>query len=81
VSSTCAVCGSTSAVDGSMCPRSVACPRCGAIPHAWCKRPSGHDAAQLHSERWGVAEAIDREKSIVYPDGPDPRLQTGKLFE
>lgn len=29
----------------------VTCPVCKAYPGQWCKRPSGHDAAQLHMAR------------------------------
>lgn len=41
------------------CPRSITCPRCGAIPGAWCRRPSGHRADQLHAERIALAERED----------------------
>jgi hypothetical protein len=46
--------------EGSVCPRAIPCPTCGRGPGQWCRRPSGHDAAELHAPRWQAAEAIDR---------------------
>lgn len=36
------------------CPRSFACPSCGAPPGSPCKRPSGH-ACQIHVGRLALA--------------------------
>lgn len=63
----CAVCGSKRAVEGSMCPWTIACPLCKAKPGVRCKRPSGHEASHLHAERWEEAEAIDAANGITYP--------------
>lgn len=50
----CAWCGSESAV--GVCPKSIACQRCGAGPGSPCRRPSGHRAAELHADRIRQAE-------------------------
>jgi hypothetical protein len=55
----CRWCGAE-AVAGSVCPRSLACPACGARPGRRCKRPSEHDAAEMHAARWQAAERMDR---------------------
>lgn len=36
----------------------VACPTCRAVPGAWCRRPSGYRAAELHVDREHAALAI-----------------------
>lgn len=51
----CAWCGGDALV-GTVCPKSLACPTCGAEPGARCKRPSGHKATQLHAARIAAAE-------------------------
>lgn len=56
----CVWCGGR-AVEGSVCPRSLRCPTCGRGPGQRCKRPSEHDAAEMHATRWQAAEAIDRQ--------------------
>lgn len=50
----CEWCGSNETT--GVCPRSVSCPRCGVEPGARCKRPSGHLAPELHSDRIRKAE-------------------------
>lgn len=55
----CAWCGGMAA-EGSICPRSLPCPTCRRRPGQRCKRPSEHDAAEMHASRWQAAEAIDR---------------------
>ncbi|WP_300043324.1 hypothetical protein [uncultured Paracoccus sp.] len=35
----------------------VPCPTCAAAAGAWCRRPSGHKAAQLHNERRADADS------------------------
>jgi hypothetical protein len=54
----CSWCGANAA-EGSVCPWSLSCPTCRARPGIRCKRPSGHDAAAMHADRWKAAEAID----------------------
>jgi hypothetical protein len=56
----CPWCGNNAAL-GSVCPRSVVCPTCRAKPGQRCKRPSQHDAAEMHVDRWKAAEALDWE--------------------
>ncbi len=61
----CEWCGAE--VGGGVCPWSIACPGCGAAPGARCKRPSGHDAADMHSVRYLTAEAMGeprRQRSL-----------------
>ena len=36
----------------------VNCPNCNANPGAWCRRPSGHDAADFHSARKKLADEV-----------------------
>jgi hypothetical protein len=55
----CTRCGAMAA-EGSVCPRSIRCPTCGRGPGQRCRRPSGHDAADMHATRWQAAESIDR---------------------
>jgi hypothetical protein len=55
----CTWCGAMAA-EGSVCPHSIRCPTCGRGPGQRCKRPSQHDAAEMHATRWQAAEAIDR---------------------
>lgn len=47
------------AIVGTTCPRSIACPTCGAKRGAPCVRPSGHRAAELHAARIEQAERLD----------------------
>lgn len=61
----CSWCGSATVVDGSVCPRSIACPACHARPGTRCKRPSGHEAA-MHTDRWRRAEALDAEDGVTH---------------
>lgn len=56
---------SGNAIVGTTCPKSIACPTCGARPGARCKRPSGHAAAELHDKRVGAAEAADRANGVA----------------
>ncbi len=51
----CATCGGM-AIVGTTCPKSIACPRCGAGPGSVCKRPSGHEAMTVHHARIILAE-------------------------
>lgn len=51
----CVWCGGE-AVIGTVCPKSLPCPTCKAAPGARCKRPSGHQATQLHAARIAAAE-------------------------
>jgi hypothetical protein len=55
----CTWCGGMAA-EGSVCPRAIRCPTCRRGPGQRCRRPSGHDAAEMHATRWKAAEAIDR---------------------
>lgn len=36
----------------------VLCPSCGSQPGAWCRRPSGHRAADLHQDRRAEADRV-----------------------
>ncbi len=58
----CDWCGSEATPEGSCCPSSIACPQCYASPGSWCKRPSGHEAMDLHKARVTAAENVDRER-------------------
>lgn len=49
-----------SVIPGTTCPKSITCPRCQATRGKRCRRPSGHDAAELHAERIEEAEKLDR---------------------
>lgn len=53
----CQWCGSDAA-EGP-CPRSIACPTCGAGAGSRCVRPSGHPADTLHADRIALAESGD----------------------
>lgn len=53
----CEWCGGV-AVVGMVCPKSIACPHCGAERGQRCRRPSGHLAARLHQERIDKAEEM-----------------------
>jgi hypothetical protein len=48
---TCEWCGGEVANDAGPCPYSFKCPSCHAKPGQKCKRPSGHEAAEMHAER------------------------------
>ncbi|PZX14225.1 hypothetical protein LX81_03024 [Palleronia aestuarii] len=48
----------------------VPCPDCRAATGAWCKRPSGHRAADLHRAR---KEAADRV--FISQHGPDATIR------
>ncbi len=41
------------------CPHSIECPECHAAPWRRCKRPSGHDAAEMHEARYRATERAD----------------------
>jgi hypothetical protein len=41
------------------CPHLTACPQCHAAPGAPCKRPSGHPAGAMHTERYRASERAD----------------------
>lgn len=51
----CAWCGGDALI-GTVCPKSLPCPHCDAQPGKRCKRPSGHQAMQLHAARIAAAE-------------------------
>ncbi|PAU95968.1 hypothetical protein [Paracoccus salipaludis] len=36
----------------------VRCPTCGKAPGLWCRRPSGHRAADLHTARRAEADRV-----------------------
>lgn len=36
----------------------VRCPTCGLAPGNWCRRPSGHRAAELHHDRKAEADRV-----------------------
>lgn len=55
----------------------VPCPVCRAAAGTWCKRPSGHRAAELHVDREHVALAAGVLRKCAAP--PDPREQHGQL--
>lgn len=48
MSATCDRCGQSWPRDPAL---EVECPTCRAAVGTWCKRPSGHKAMRLHSER------------------------------
>lgn len=54
----------------------VACPVCPAKVGVWCQRPSGHRAAQLHTDREQLA--VDTGVLPMCPEGPSARQ--GALF-
>lgn len=66
----CSWCGSQSVVFGTTCPKSIVCPQCGSGPGTRCKRPSGHDAAELHHDRIAEAERLDRKSHVPSLDEP-----------
>lgn len=41
-----------------LCPWSIECPACGALPGHRCRRPSGHDC-EMHGERYRESERRD----------------------
>ena len=47
----------------------VPCPACRAAPGTWCRRPSGHRAAELHMFRTGARSA---PSARLWPLGRDP---------
>ncbi len=51
----------------AVCPWSLTCPTCQARPGGRCKRPSGHDAANMHADRYLLAERLDADAGITYP--------------
>lgn len=53
---------------GTICPRSIRCPDCGAAPTKGCMRPSGHAANGLHDRRIYEAEHQDQANGIEYPE-------------
>lgn len=59
--------------DGTTCPHSIMCPACKAAPGKRCMRPSGHEASELHADRYHIAERIDRGRGIQYPGDPEWR--------
>jgi len=61
---TCEWCGGE-AVKGSTCPKSVACPRCGANAGARCLRPSGHRTKTMHAARYELAEGVDLARGLL----------------
>lgn len=65
MSATCHTCGQT-------WPRhpvlEVECPDCRAKVGSWCKRPSGHQAHELHVAREQLA--LDRGVLLMCPAGP-----------
>lgn len=48
---TCEWCGGEVADDVGPCPLSFECPTCHAPPGSKCKRPSEHEAAEMHVAR------------------------------
>ena len=64
----CGHCGASTV--GETCPWSLRCPGCGAGPGSPCRRPSGHNAAELHTGRVAAAAEIDVRREL---DG-DPTL-------
>jgi len=48
---TCEWCKGEVSADAGPCPYSFECPSCHAKPGQKCKRPSGHEAAEMHAER------------------------------
>lgn len=55
----------------------VPCPTCKARAGTWCKRPSGHRAAELHVEREHAALAAGALRKCTAP--PDPCDRHGQL--
>lgn len=54
----------------------VACPTCRAKAGAWCRRPSGHVASDLHKTRrigevasYASAELVFKQAAIEWPRG------------
>lgn len=70
----CRWCGGE-AIEGSTCPKSLECPKCGAAAGSSCRRPSGHRAMTLHSSRIDAAEAIDAAAGIL----EEPTLELEQL--
>ena len=64
----CALCGET-------WPRhpvlEVSCPCCGAGVGTWCRRPSGHRAAELHVDR--ERKALQAGVIRMCPEGPSAK--------
>lgn len=50
----CEWCGGEVSEDEGPCPRSFACPSCGAKPGSPCRRPSGHNC-DMHVGRLALA--------------------------
>jgi hypothetical protein len=48
----------------------VACPVCPAREGAWCKRPSGHKAMDLHAARRAEAD-----RAFIAQHGPEAALE------
>ncbi len=54
----------------------VACPTCRARAGAWCKRPSGHRASDLHASRKAEADRVWE----LQGDPPITRTATGWAY-
>lgn len=50
---------------GVTCPMALECRHCGAKPRRMCKRPSEHDAAELHKARYDDAEADNKRRAAA----------------
>ena len=44
---------------GDVCPKSLECPTCSVAAGLSCKRPSGHRASEIHTQRIKAAYSID----------------------
>jgi len=78
-SSTCEWCGSTDAEVGTVCPKAIRCPRCGAGTGQSCRRPSGHRAMQLHAQRIAAAERMSGQPGALLDS--DPAGLRERVFE
>jgi hypothetical protein len=58
----CKWCKGDVAVDAGPCPLSFECPTCHAKPGQWCKRPSEHEAAELHADRLDLEFGETKER-------------------
>lgn len=73
----CRWCKGNVAEDAGPCPLSFTCPTCAAAPGSKCKRPSGHEASELHAARLELEfdppdpEDPPSHADRVRPDGPE----------
>lgn len=66
----CEWCDGQVAEDAGPCPYSFECPTCGAKPGSKCKRPSGHEAAEVHRARIDLEHAAKDAERTPAPSLP-----------